>query len=186
MGATPIQVGAWFTPIAVGGSTIAVVGGFVLHLIPNRILIIISSTSFVISPLLLALAPVGASYWAWVFPAMVCCTIGIDVMFNVANVFVSTSLPARRQGLAGALINVVAQLGFAFCLGLADVVVGATVGQGMKTSYKNAFWVEVGCAVLAGVVLTLFVRIDRAKSDLTADEKEMAQRAAAQEMAGKP
>lgn len=179
MGATPIQVVAWCTPLAVGGITIATVGGFILHLIPNTILIIIGSTCFIISPLLFALAPDGASYWAWIFPAMICTTLGLDITFNVTNVFISTTLPARRQGLAGALINVVTQLGVAVCLGWADVVAGATADQGPRKSYKNAFWFEVGCAMFAGIVLTLFVQIDRAKSDLTADEKEEAERARA-------
>ena len=36
---------------------------------------------------------------------MIGATIGIDVTYNVANVFITTSLPQSQQGLAGALIN---------------------------------------------------------------------------------
>ena len=175
MGATPIQVLAWYTPMASGGIVISIVGGFVLHIISGTVLTIISSICWIIAPLLFALAPAGAKYWAWVFPAMTCATIAIDTAFNITNVFITTTLPLRRQGLAGALINVLLQLGIAFCLGWADVVATATAGQGQKRSYKNAFWFELACAGFACVVLVVFVKIDPAKSDLTADEKEEAE-----------
>lgn len=38
-------------------------------------------------------------------------------------------------------------------------------------SYKTAFWVEVGLAGFALLIFVGFVRVGRAKSDLTADER---------------
>jgi MFS family permease len=172
MSATPIQVVAWYTPLALGGCIIATVGGFLLHLIPGSLLVLFASICWIIAPLLFALAPLGANYWAWIFPSMLCATLAIDTTFNIANIFITTSLPKRRQGLAGALINVLLQLGIAFHLGWADVVASQTANQGERQSYKNAFWYEVACAGVALVLLVGFVRIDKAKSDLTADEKE--------------
>jgi MFS family permease len=83
MGATPLQVVAWYVPMALGGCIISTFGGFVLHLLPGTLLIIISGISWIIAPLLFAIAPEGAPYWAYVFPAMICATIGIDVTFNI-------------------------------------------------------------------------------------------------------
>ena len=54
---TPLLTAAWFTPLAVGGMMLAVVGGFVLHILPGRILLIISSVGYVVSVLLFALIP---------------------------------------------------------------------------------------------------------------------------------
>ncbi|KAI9655381.1 MAG: hypothetical protein M1821_005528 [Bathelium mastoideum] len=172
MGASPIKVAAWCTPMALGGIIISTVGGFVLHLIPGRLLLLVSCVGWILAPLLLALAPEGANYWAWVLPSMTCSTIGIDIMFNATNVFITTSLPLRRQGLAGALINLLTQLGIAFCLSLADMMATAAKDQGPKKSYQNAFWFQVACASFSFVLLMGFVKIERAKSDLTADEKE--------------
>ena len=80
-------------------------------------------------------------------------------------------MPARRQGLAGALVNSILQLGIAFFLGLSDVVAIATRGQGLKNSYKAVFWFEVAVATVALIISAGFVKIKKARSDLTADER---------------
>lgn len=69
MGGSPMQLVAWFTPMALGGCIISTVGGFVFHLIPGTIMLIISGVAWVISPLLFAIMPVGGSFWAFTFPA---------------------------------------------------------------------------------------------------------------------
>ena len=46
--------------------------------------------------LLFALAPEGANYWAFVFPTMICATIGIDIIYNVINIFITISLIKNR------------------------------------------------------------------------------------------
>ena len=57
-------------------------------------------------------------------------------------------------------------------LGFADIVATATATQGLRKSYKAAFWLEVALAAVALVLLVGFVKLDKAKSQLTADEKE--------------
>lgn len=89
MGGTPMQIVAWFTPMAVGGCILSAVGGLVLHLVPGTILVLFSGIAWIVAPLLFALMPVGGNYFAWLFPAMICATVGIDITFNVTNVFVS-------------------------------------------------------------------------------------------------
>lgn len=102
---------------------------------------------------------------------MCCGTIAIDLIFNVGNIFFSTSLPAHQQGLAGSISNVILQFGVAVMLGFADIISSYTAYQGQRQSYQNAFWFELACGATALVILMGFVRIGRAKSDLTADEK---------------
>lgn len=162
--------------MAVGGIIIATAGGFVLHILPGTVLVIISGIAWIIAPLLFAIAPQGASYWAYTFPAMICATIAIDVTFNVSNIFISTSFPLARQGLAGALSTSVLELGVALFLGFGDLVVTETGDQGLKRSYRNVFWFEVAVASVALVLLVGFVKIDKAKSDMTADERVAALR----------
>ncbi len=64
------------------------------------------------------------------------------------------------------------QLGIAFLLGFADVTAKQTEDRGPKQSYKIVFWYETGCAAVALILLIGFVKIDRAKSELTADERK--------------
>ena len=171
MGATPLQVAAWFVPMCAGGVIISVVGGYVLHLLPGTILIGIGGLAWVGNSLLFALAPESANYWAFVFPAMICATLGIDIIFNVANIFISTSLSQARQGLAGALIMSLLFLGIAFCLAFADVTQTNTAQLGLKASYQAVFWYQLGCSGLALGIMLGFVRIRKAKSELTVDER---------------
>lgn len=171
MGATPIQVTAWFVPMCAGGLVLSYAGGCVLHLIPGTFLILIAGLGWVAVSLLFALAPDGASYWAYVFPAMTCASIGIDITFNVASVFITTSLSENRQGLAGALINSLLYLGIAFLLGFADLTQTKTAQLGLKGSYQAVFWYQLACAVTALLIMIAFVRIQKAESDLTVDEE---------------
>lgn len=102
---------------------------------------------------------------------MICATIGIDVTFNVANIFITTNLPKKEQGLAGALIMLLMHFGIAVCLGFADIVNIETLPHlGPKKSYQAVFWFEVACAATALVILVLFVRVKKAESSLTVDE----------------
>ncbi|POS86780.1 hypothetical protein EPUL_001371 [Erysiphe pulchra] len=172
MGASPFQIIAWYTPMAIGGCVIATFGGLFLHLLPGTVLITISGLSWIITPLLFAIAPQGANYWAYIFPSMIIAPIGIDVTFNVANIFITTSLPKSQQGLAGAVISLLLHLGIAVMLGLADVINANSVAiLGLRQSYHVVFWFEVACAVTALVILILFVKIKRAESELTFEER---------------
>lgn len=180
-----MQSVAWWAPAGVGGCILATLGGLILHRVPVVVLMFITSVCAIVNSLLFAIMPQNAGYWPWVFPAMICCTLAIDLVFNVANVFLTTCMPARQQGLAGGLANVLPQFSIALFLGFADIVVTKTASQGQRQSYKNAFWFELACGGVAFVIFMVFVRIDKAKSDYTADEKEEeAKTAAASEPPG--
>jgi len=182
MGASPLQVVAWFVPTVLGGLILSTVEGFILHLVSGRILLIISGLGALGAQLLLALAPRGANYWAWILPATILLTVGIDLSINLMTVFVTTQLPKARQGLAGGLINSVLQLGIALCLGLTDIIQTQTVeSQGLRQSYKNCFWFGTAVAAVTLALMTVWGGVPRATSDLTADEKAELRRVATQE-----
>ena len=146
--------------------------GFILHLVPGRLLLIISGFGAVGAPLMLALTPAGGSYWAYILPAMIFATIGIDLSYNLISVYITTTLPSARQGLGGGLINTVLQLGIALILGFSDIIQSYTVEEaGLRTSYKNTFWFGVATASLSLILMTIWGKVPKAKSDLTADEK---------------
>jgi len=185
LGATPLQVVAWFTPTVLGGLMLNTAGGFFLHLLPGTGLLIFSGIGWIGSTLFFALMPKGASYWAFTFPSTVCATVGIDITFNITTIFITTSMTSERQGLAGALVNSIFHLGIAVLLGLADIIQTRTEYHGLRRSYKSVMWFGVACGVLALLIMTLFVKIEPAKSDMTADEKrelEQAAKAADQEV----
>jgi len=171
LGATPLQVVAWYTPMAVGGLLLAISEGFLLAIIPGRILLIISGCGAFGAQLLLALMPVGGSYWAYLLPSMILGTIGIDLSITLIMVFVTTQLPLNRQGLAGGFVNSLLQLGMAISIGLTDIIRTKTEPYaGEVQSYKNVFWFGVAAGLLSLIVLAIYGDVPVAKSDYTADE----------------
>lgn len=156
--------------MGVGGLILSATGGFILHKVSGTLLLLISCLGYVGSGLLFAVIPIGGNYWAYIFPAMICGTVAIDISFNLANIFITTSLPKARQGLAGALIYCTMHLGIAIMLGFADIVQTQTKHLGVRESYKIVFWFQTGLAIFGLIIALFFVRIENAKSELTADE----------------
>ncbi|KAJ9609883.1 hypothetical protein H2200_006212 [Cladophialophora chaetospira] len=179
MGATPLQVVAWWVPMVVGGLILSTVVGFIMHLVPGRLLLILSCHGAIGSELLLALIPEGGSYWAWVFSSCILGTIGIDLAYNLVSVYITTQMQKSRQGLAGGLINSILQLGIALLLGCCDIIQSYTVEEaGLRQSYKNTFWFGVASGGVALLLVTIWGRVPKQGSDLTADEKMELQREA--------
>jgi MFS family permease len=172
VGASPLLTAAWFAPMCVGGLILATVGGLILHLLPGRVLLLISGSAYVLSTLLFAILPAHFNYWAYIFPAMICATLGIDITYNVSNIFITTSMPKARQGLAGAFMNSLLFLGIAVFLSFADLAVSETEGRGQRESYKVAFWLATALAGSGLIVMFLGVKIGKAKSELTIEERE--------------
>lgn len=178
---SPLQTAAWFSPLAVGGLILALVGGFVLHILPGRMLLIISGLGFLASVLLFALIPENPPsrnylFWAYIFPAMVCGTIGVDIAFNVTNIFITTSMPRRLQAVAGALCSSLLYLGMAFWLGVGELAVTATIdirgkeNVSQREQYQIGFWTGVGLAA-ASLCLVVTINLGQASASLTADEQ---------------
>lgn len=157
--------------MAAGGVVLATVGGFTLHLLPGRLLLIFSGMGHVTCVLLFALIPEGGSYWAYILPAMIGATIGIDITYNATNIFITTKIPHTHQGAAGALINSLLFLPISLFLGLADVVAASYEWQGERGSYKAALWFGTGCAAMA-LLLFCFIDTGKAESELRVEEKE--------------
>lgn len=180
MGATPLQVVAWYVPLGVAGLLLSVLEGFILHVVPGRVLLLASGLGALGSQLLLALIPLeGGNYWGWIFPATVLSTVGIDLSTIYMTVFVTTVLPVSQQGLAGGLVNSTLHLGVGIVLGLTDIVQAMTVEeQGLGMSYKNTFWFGVAAGGVSLVLMVIWGKLPAAKSDLTADEKEELEREA--------
>lgn len=194
LGISPLLAAAWFTPLAVGGMFLAVCGGLLLHVLPNRVLMIVSQAGFLVSVLLFAVIPergesgsgpsISKIYWAYVFPAMLCGTIGIDITFNITNVFITTAMPSRLQSTAGGVINSLLYLGMAFWLGVGELAVSSTIltrgeeAVPLREQYRIGFWTGVGLAAVA-MVLVSTIRLGKAKAAMTADEKAEMDAAAA-------
>ncbi|KAH8798378.1 putative MFS multidrug transporter [Xylogone sp. PMI_703] len=74
--------------------------------------------------------------------------------------------------IAGSVAAFLPHFGGAICPIIGDIIQRNTEPSvGIRKSYQAVFWMQVGCAVVATLALIGSVRIDRAKSDLTFEEK---------------
>ena len=146
---------------------------FFLHVAPGTVLLIVASVSWIAAPLLVSFTTSAHDFWRLAFPAMICATIGIDTTYNITNIWITTSMIERRQGLAAALINSLLFLANSFFLGWADVIHSHMLAEGrsIREAYQIVLWYISGVAGAAMVIFVLFVRVGKAHSDLTADER---------------
>lgn len=174
MGASPMTVVAWFLPMLAGGIGFPCFLGLYLDKVSGTLLLLICNAAWIVLAVLFAVANPESTYWRYVFPSMICATVGIDIVWDVSHIFITTNQASERQGLCGALINSILHVGIAVLLGVADIVNDqVSRHKGQLESYRAVFWFEFGCAVVSGVLMVFFVRIKPQKSELTVDEKRM-------------
>ena len=172
----------WFLPLAAGGIFFAITGSALLHVVPIFILLCVSALAFVAAPLLMALAHIDAGYWPFVFPAMVCGTLGIDITYTISCVFLTSAQPVRFQGLAGAICSLLVNLAIAFSLSFAEIVESKAFQPGhglsahdvqarMKRSSQAAFWFATASAAVGVIVVVLFVRVSRKTVNSATEER---------------
>ncbi|THX82377.1 MFS general substrate transporter [Aureobasidium pullulans] len=165
-GVTGVQLAAWFAPLAVGGFFCAVVGSSILHITSPTLVLLISGIAWVAAPLLLALGDPSMGYWPFVFPAMICTTLGIDMTYTIANVVLSSVSPLQWQGLAGAVNSTTVNLGIAFSLAITQVIQARTEGHepdldARLQGHRNCFLFAAASAAVGLAITVVAIRIPR-------------------------
>jgi hypothetical protein len=80
------MTGVHMLPMVVVGLTANAVAALIQHKVSNKLLVGIGAAALTISFTLAAVQRYGDSYWAFSFPALCLCVIGVDFQFIVANV----------------------------------------------------------------------------------------------------
>ncbi|KAF4465079.1 major facilitator superfamily transporter [Fusarium albosuccineum] len=163
LGKDAMTAALWFTPWAVGGMIVSISGGLLLHILPGQAILLFTGITPVLAVLLFALMPDNPNYWAWVFPAVTAEGACVSVLWAVSNVFMTSNMPRRLLGLAGALVFVAAYLGSAFFLAIASVAIEIFEQKGwdVKKQDKGIFWIAFGIACVA-LILDFFIKLDKA------------------------
>lgn len=154
LGFSSLKVAIHLLPMAIGGILVNIFAGLVLHKINNKILTAIGALAYLGSGLLLATMKVGSSYWAFIFPSLLLSVIGADLEFNVANMYVMSSLPPAQQSVAGGIFNTVMKICSAVGLGISSSIYsaesdGEAALQTAFRPYKMVFWFVVAASASA-------------------------------------
>ena len=91
LGYDALMTGVHMLPMAIVGICANAVAALVQHKVSNKLLVGIGACALTISFTLAAVQRYGDSYWAFSFPALCLCVIGVDFQFIVANVSFTTA-----------------------------------------------------------------------------------------------
>ena len=177
-GLSGMTLALWYTPTAIGGIVLCIVGGSLMHIVPIMVLLLLSAFAWIAAPLLFAVAPLPLEYWSYVVPSMLCATIGIDLTFTISIVFFSSVQPLRYQGLSGAICSILVNLAMSFALSISEIVMkkaestiklddGPSAGerspadQSINWGFRATFVYAAASGGVGLLICILFVRISR-------------------------
>jgi len=160
---TLLLLGASYSTLAVCGTGAAFASGRAIRIIPAQYIMAIGAVATAVSNVLLATMPARQTYWAQVFPALICLAFGPDFIFTAAQIIASNAVERRHQGIAGSLVGTVASYGMSTGLGMASTVEVYTNDHGRKQiqGFRHALYLGVGMAGLAAIIALVFVRIPK-------------------------
>ena len=178
---SPLGVAVHLLPMVISGITVNIIAGLILHRVSNKLLMYIGTSSYLISFLLLAFNRSDSSYWSFCFPAFVIMVIGADFEFNVANMYVMSSMPPSRQSVASGIFQTVAKLCMTLGFGIATAIFNAVEQKPSLASYWDirtqpytaTFWYSVACSVVSVCLvpfLTIGTQGGEAKIEKVAEE----------------
>ncbi|KAE8163038.1 major facilitator superfamily domain-containing protein [Aspergillus tamarii] len=116
-----IKIALELLPMVIGGIAVNVVCAFILHKVRNQVLIGVSTVAYTAAFLILSFLREEAPYWAFIFPSLILMVIGIDVQYNVTNMYVMNSLP-EQQSVAGGIFNTITRLCGNLSLGISTSI----------------------------------------------------------------
>ncbi|KAL4943224.1 hypothetical protein BDV06DRAFT_221466 [Aspergillus oleicola] len=165
----PLPVAVRLLPQVISAVLANIVAASILHRENNTTIMALGATMYILANTLLAVQGPKASYWAFIFPSLVTNVLGLDLQFNVANMYVMQSLPSAQQSLAAGIFNMFIRLGTTIGLGISTAVYSSILAQeDVKVEderdefrpFRAAFYVSAALAVMACLFVP-FLRIGR-------------------------
>ncbi|KXJ94863.1 major facilitator superfamily domain-containing protein [Microdochium bolleyi] len=170
-GLTSLDAALRFLPMVVVGLLTNVAAGYAVDKVPAGLLVLVSGLVSATGPLLYALQEPGWTYWAAGFPGMCLGVISTDLLFNIANLVITTQFPSKRQALAGGVFNTVTQLGNSIGTAVTAMIAasvteaemnggasGAEAATATLKGYRGAFWACFAAAVISIVTSSVGLR----------------------------
>ncbi|OOF95009.1 hypothetical protein ASPCADRAFT_406813 [Aspergillus carbonarius ITEM 5010] len=159
----PLSAVAEMVPLVIGGLFATASVGIFISRVRAQYIFGVSMLSFFIGDLLMSFAPYSDVYWAFLFPACLLVVGGPDLSFASSGILITNAVLPEEQGAAGSFISTVVQYAIAIGLGIAATVEGHVNrgGSDVIRGFRGAYWVGVGFAAVAFLVVVLLVRDHR-------------------------
>ncbi|RMY05233.1 hypothetical protein D0868_06519 [Hortaea werneckii] len=158
-----IMVAVRLLPMAIAGILVNLVAGLVLHRVSNKLLMLIGTSGYAGAFILLSVQRNDTSYWALCFPAFILLVVGADLEFNVANMYVMSSMPPSQQSIAGGIFQTVAKLSMTIGFGIATAVFSSVeknpsldgFWDPVTQPYTAVMWLAAACSLLSVCLVPL-------------------------------
>jgi MFS family permease len=148
----------YLLPMAVCGTLVNIIAGVTMHRVSNKLLMGIAAIAYTISNLLYALNKPSYPYWAMIFLGQIFAVIGVDLQFNVVNMYVMSSLSKEQQSVAGGLFQMVTRLCVTVGMGISTAIFDGVVNHPAKSGsdagtqeepYAATFWFAMAASGLS-------------------------------------
>ncbi|KAF2158714.1 hypothetical protein M409DRAFT_71505 [Zasmidium cellare ATCC 36951] len=158
-----IENGANYQPLTVLGTAAAFLSAWLIPRLPAQYIIAIGNVALIICNVLLATTPRHQTYWAMMFPAIICAAFTVDFIFAASQIIASGSVGKKHQGVAGSLIGTLLSYGLSTGLGFAGTVESYTNdgGRDLLGGYRHALYLAIGMAGFGLVSSLLFLRMPK-------------------------
>ncbi|KAH8655860.1 major facilitator superfamily domain-containing protein [Xylariales sp. PMI_506] len=166
-GATPLTTALYFMPNAIVGVLATWLVSKTLHVFPGHWIFVTSMICMALGPSFFLPQTPSTSYWALSMPGVALTTLGSDMSFASAAIFITSSVPRSYQGSAGSLLVTVQNLASAIMTSVSDSI-GVEVdelsdgGIGIQ-GIRAIWWFSLACALSGALITSTIVRIPKAE-----------------------
>ncbi|EGX89570.1 Major facilitator superfamily transporter [Cordyceps militaris CM01] len=166
-GASPLTVPLYLLPNALAGVAAVWLVSRTLHVVPGHWILATSMVFFGIGNVFFLPQTPSTSYWALSMPAVALASLGPDLSFAAATIFITSSVPRSYQGAAGSLLVTVQNLTLAIMTSVSnsigikvDQLPSGEIGlQGMRAIW----WFGLALSLVAALIAATMVRIPKAE-----------------------
>jgi hypothetical protein len=166
-GASPLTTALYILPNGIVGVLATWLVSQSLHLFPGHWILIASMVAFGLGPVFFIPQTATSSYWALSMPGVALATLGPDMSFAAAAIFITSSVPRSYQGSAGSLLVTVQNLAGAIMTSVSNSL-GVKVdelpdGEIGLEGLRAIWWLGFGCAMTGALITITMVRIPKAE-----------------------
>jgi len=154
-GDSVLLISAEFAPVAVSGLCATLFMSWLHRRVSGQVIMGLAELAFCLGSLLIAVAQPDATYWSYIFCALLAAPFGMDMSFPAASLIVSNALPRKRQGVGASLVNTTVNVSISLGLGIASTVQAAVQGGDALRGQRGALYTGIGMAG-AGLLCAVF------------------------------
>ncbi|KAI9610315.1 hypothetical protein KEM48_002535 [Puccinia striiformis f. sp. tritici PST-130] len=147
-----------FIPMLVLGLVLNIAFGFLSHIIPAQLLMVLGCTGTAISCLLSAIMDPSASYWRYNFASVALSVVGPDFVFATGTMYGSQISSPSEQAVTGGAFHTFAQMGNAIGLSLATLLQTVASPGAFLEGLRAGFWLCFASLCLATLLSLIFLR----------------------------